>query len=185
MVFKTTSTKLKPSRSAGFTLVEMMISVGIGMLLLAVCMSLSLYTSQSIASLTDSVDLGARSRHAIDYMSKKLRQASAVTSFSSNSVAVTFLGRPLTYTYDPDARTLEEKVDQNTPRTLLKECDNVTFTLFKRTPITNSFTQFPAGTTLREAKVIQVSWQCERTRLGRVSGSAEMASARIVLRAIN
>ena len=101
MEFKTTSTKLKPSCSAGFTLVEMMISVGIGMLLLAVCMSLSLYTSQSIASLTDSVDLGARSRHAIDYMSKKLRQASSVTSFSSNSVAVTFRGRPLTYPSTP------------------------------------------------------------------------------------
>ena len=85
MVFKTTSTELKLSRSAGFTLIELMVASVIGVLLLAVCLSLTLYTTRSIASLTDTVDLNARSRHAIDYMSKKLRQASAVTSFSQAS----------------------------------------------------------------------------------------------------
>ena len=182
MVFKTTSTNPKLSRSAGFTLVELMVSFAIGVLLLAVCLSLSLYTSRSIASLTGTVDLSARSRHAIDYMSKKLRQASAVTSFSPTSVAVTFKGKSLTYTYDPDDRELVE-TDQGAKKILLKDCDNLTFTLYKRAPIGNSFDQFPAQSKLSEAKVIKVSWHCEQSLVGRNSGSAEMASARIVLRA--
>ena len=182
MVFKTTSTNRKRSRAAGFTLVEIMVTAMIGMVLLAVCMSLSLYTSRSIASLTDSVDLGARSRHAIDSMSKKLRQASAVTTFSSNSVTVNFRGRPLSYTYDPNAGTLVEN-DQGTVKTLLEDCENLTFALYKRVPIGSSFDQFPAQSDVNVAKVIKVSWHCGRTRVGRDSGSAEMASARIVLRA--
>ena len=180
MVFKTTSTKLTRARRNGFTLVELLIAVTISLLLLAVCFALSLYTSRSIASLTDSVDLGARSRHAIDYMSKKLRETSSINSFSSNSVAVTYRGRPLSYTYDPDTKTLVETY-QSKEKTLLEDCDRLAFTLYKRVPITNSFEQFPAGASISEGKVIQVSWHCGRV-LARKSGSAEMASARIVLR---
>jgi prepilin-type N-terminal cleavage/methylation domain-containing protein len=182
MVFKTTSTNRKLWRSAGFTLVELMVALVIGVMLLAVCLSLSLYTSRSIASLTGTVDLSARSRHAIDYMSKKLRQASAVTSFSPTSVGVSFKGTSLTYTYDPDDRELVE-TDQGKKKVLLKDCDNLTFTLYKRAPIGSSFEQFPALNKLSEAKVIKVNWHCGRTLVGRESGSAEMASARIVLRA--
>ena len=73
--------------------------------------------------------------------------------------------------------------EQGAQTTLLENCDKLTFTLYKRVPITNSFTQFAAGTTTNEGKVIQVSWDTSRTLVSRQSGSAEMASARIVLRA--
>jgi type II secretory pathway pseudopilin PulG len=180
MEFKTTSTK--PSRPAAFTLVELLISVGIASLLMVVVLSLSLHTTRSIASLTDSVDLGARSRHAIDRMSQKLRQASAINSFSPSSVSVVFKGKTLTYTYDATDKKLVERIEQGAETTLLDNCDKLTFTLYKRVPVTNSFTQFPAGTTTSEGKVIQVSWDTSRKLVSRKSGSAEMASARIVLR---
>lgn len=180
MEFKTTFTKR--SRRSAFTLVEMLIAVAIASLLMIVCLSLSLYTARSIASLTDSVDLGARSRLAIDRMSQKLRQASAIKSFSPSSVSVVFKGKTLTYTYDADAKTLVEGESGSSTNTLLENCDKLTFALYKRVPITNSFTQFPAGATLNEGKVIQVSWDTSRTLVSRQSGSAEMASARIVLR---
>ena len=182
MVFKTTSTSPRRARLRGFTLVEVLISAGIASLLMIVCLSLCLYTTRSIASLADTVDLGARSRHAIDRMSQKLRQASAVTSFSTNSVAVNFKGQTLTYTYDPATMKLVEN-DQGKKTTLLDNCNNLTFTLYSRVPIDDSFDQFPADTTIKDAKVIKVSWQCSRTLVSRKSGSAEMASARIVLRA--
>lgn len=182
MEFKTTSTDQRRPREAGFTLVEFMITAGISGLLLAVCMSLALFTSRSIASVADSVDLNARSRHAIDRMSKKLRQASAVRSFSPTSVSVTYDGRPLTYTYIPSLRTLEENEAGNVT-TLLENCDTLAFSLYKRNPVTNSFNQFPVLTATNEAKVIQVNWRCSRSLVGKTSGSAEMVSARIVLRA--
>jgi len=181
MEFKTTSTK-RP-RAAAFTLVELLISVGIASLLMIVCLSLSLYTTRSIASLTDAVDLGARSRHAIDRMSQKLRQASEIKSFSPSSVTVVFKGKRLTYTYNSSTKKLVEYQLGTPANTLLENCDSLTFALYKRVPIAKSFEQFPAGVTMTEGKVIHVSWDTSRTLVGRQSGSAEMASARIVLRA--
>lgn len=181
MVCKTTYINRRATQ-AGFTMVEMLITAGLSGLLLAVCMSLALFTSRSIASVTDSVDLNARSRHAIDRMSKKLRQASDVRSYSSNSVTVTFDGRPLTYTYSPSRKTLVEN-EAGSVTTLLENCDALAFSFYKRNPMTNSFNQFPVMTATNEAKVIQVNWRCSRTLVGKKSGSAEMVSARIVLRA--
>ncbi len=181
MEFKTTSTSRRRSSHA-FTLVEVLIAVGLSGLLLAVCASLMLYTIRSIASVTDSVDLNARSRHAIDRMSKKLRQASVVKSFSATSLAVTYNNQALTYTYDPDLKTLVED-DAGTVATLLKDCEAFQFAYYKRNPVTNSFNQFPVLTATNEAKVVQVNWRCSRTLVGKVSGNAEMVSAKIVLRA--
>jgi len=158
-----------------------MIAVGLSGLLLTACLSLSLYTARSIASMTDSVDLNARSRHAIDRMSQKLRQVSIVRSFSPTSVSVTYEGQPLIYTYNPDLKTLVEN-EAGTVTTLLDDCDTLAFSLYKRNPLTNSFNQFPVLTYTNEAKVIQVSWRCSRDLVGHESGSAEMVSAKIVLR---
>ena len=182
MESKTTFTKSSSRREAGFTLVELMIAVGLSGLLLAACLSLSLYTSRSIASMTDSVDLNARSRLTIDRMSQKLRQASVVKGFSQTSVLVTYEGQPLSYTYNPGLKTLVEN-EAGKVTTLLEDCDYLTFSLYKRNPLTNSFNQFPVLTYTNEAKVIQVSWRCSRNLVGHESGSAEMVSARIVLRA--
>ena len=181
MEFKTTFTEPRSARRAGFTLVELMVAMALSGLVLAVALSLSLYTSRTIASMTDSVDLNARSRHAIDRMSQKLRQISVVKSFSPTAISVTYLGNPLTYTYNPAAKTLVEN-DAGRVNTLLEDCDTLAFSLYKRNPLTNSFNQFPVLTLTNEAKVIQVSWRCSRSLLGRESGSAEMVSARIVLR---
>lgn len=181
MEFKITSTRSRRRRQAGFTLAELVIAYGLSGLVLAVCLSLGLFTARSIASVTDSVDLNARSRHAIDRMSKKLRQASVVTSFSPTSVTVTYDGKPLTYTYRSDLKTLVE-TDSGTPTTLLENCDSLAFAFYKRNPVTNSFNQFPVLTATNEAKVIQVNWNCSRTPAGYKAGSTEMVSAKIVLR---
>jgi Tfp pilus assembly protein PilW len=172
-----------PTRArAGFTLVELAIAAGLSGLLLAVCLSLSLYTARSIASMTDSVDLNARSRYAIDRMSQKLRQATVVKSISTNSVSVISDGRTLTYTYTPSLKTLFEN-DDGMVTALVEDCQNLKFTLYKRNAVTNAFNQFPQLTTTNGAKVIQVNWECRRSLLGEQSGSGEMVGARIVLRA--
>jgi len=67
--------------------------------------------------------------------------------------------------------------------TLLEDCDALTFSLYKRNPLTNAFNAFPAISTTNEAKVIQVSWNCTRNRVGKKTGAGEMASAKIVIRA--
>jgi hypothetical protein len=162
--------------------VEVLIATGLSGLLLAVCLSLALFTARGIASVTDSVDLNARSRHAIDRMGQKLRQASTVKSFSKTSVSLVYDGKDLTYTYDPQLKTLVEN-DAGTRATLLENCDTLAFSFYKRNPVTNSFNQFPVLTATNEAKVIQVNWRCSRELVGKDSGSSEMVSARFVIRA--
>jgi len=159
-----------------------MIAAALSGMLLTVCLSLTLFTTRSIASMTDSVDLNARTRYAVDRMGKKLRQTSSVESFSPTSITVTFDGQPLSYTYNPDRRTLVEK-EAGKVTTLLEDCDQVLFALYKRSPVSNSFSQFPVLSGLDEAKVIQMSWRCSRSLVGKASGSSDMASARFVFRA--
>jgi len=149
---------------------------------MAVCLSLGLFTSRSIASMADSVDLNARSRYAIDMMSKKLRQASAMKSFSPKSVSVIYGGKSLSYTYRADRKTLVE-IDGGATNNILENCDSLTFSFYKRNPITNSFNQLPVLTATNEAKVIQVQWHCGRTLVGKAVGATDMVSARIVIRA--
>jgi len=162
--------------------VELLIASGLAGLFLGVCLSLTFFTARSIASVTDSVDLNARSRHAIDRMGQKLRQASTVKSFSPTSVSLVYDGRSLVYTYNPNDKTLVEN-DGGNRTTLLEDCESLAFSFYKRNPLTNSFNQFPVLTATNEAKVVQVNWRCSRDLVGKTSGSAEMVSAKFVIRA--
>jgi hypothetical protein len=181
MEFKITSIDRRRRGAAGFTLIEMMISGGLGVFLLAMTMGVSLYTARSIASLTDSVNLNTQSRLVIDRMSKKIRQATAVTSFSPSYITVDYEGSSLTYAYIAQTGRLVEIQDRRSI-ILLENCSSLTFELYKRNPVTSSFDQFPASTVLSEAKLVRVLWQCETTRLGQRLGLSEMISAKIVLR---
>ncbi len=174
-------TNSRPSHQSGFALVEFMTAAGLSGLLVIVCGTLMIYTVRSVASVSGSVDLNARSRYAMDSMSQKLRQASLVKSFSATSLAVTYKGQPLTYTYNTNLKTLVE-ITGGVTNALVEDCDGLTFKYYKRNALTNAFNQFPALTVTNEAKVIQVSWSCSRNLVGRKSGASEMVSANIVLR---
>ena len=181
MEFRITSTNSRRPRQAGFTLVELLVTAGLGGLAMAVFLSLSLFTARGIASMTNSVDLNARSRHAIDRMSKKLRQTSSVKSLSANSVSVVYNGIPLTYTYQSNKKTLVE-TEGSKITTLLRNCDDLAFSFYKRNPVTNSFNQFPIDTSPAEMKVIEVRWRCSTKLLGNAAGSADIVTAKIVVR---
>ena len=115
-------------------------------------------------------------------MGQKLRQASVVKNYSPTSVSLVYAGRSLTYTYNPNDKTLVEN-DGGNRTTLLENCDTLAFSFYKRNPVSNSFNQFPVLTATNEAKVVQVNWRCSRNRVGKADGSAEMVSAKFVIRA--
>jgi prepilin-type N-terminal cleavage/methylation domain-containing protein len=168
-------------RRAGFTLVEVMVVVSLMGISMAMLLGASFYTGRSIASLTDSVTLGMQSRSVVDRMSMKLRQAEAVTAFTTNSITVTSGGTNLSYSFSPYSRRLTE-VENGTSTVLLENCQTLFFELYKRNPVTNSFDQFPAANVLNEAKLVRVSWACQSRGLGKSTGSSELVSAKIVLR---
>ncbi len=97
---------------AGMTLVEVMVASGLGTLVLAAVGYMSLYGSRSSMAIINYTDLEAKSRYALDVISREIRQADAVLSFQTNlpvkSLTLTNAAQSalIVLTYDANARTL-------------------------------------------------------------------------------
>jgi hypothetical protein len=67
------------------------------------------------------------------------------------------------------------------PETLLTGCETLSFRLYKRNTITNTYEQFPASLP-SEAKVVDIAWKCTRSILGVSANSEAVQTAKIVIR---
>ncbi|HEX7860851.1 MAG TPA: prepilin-type N-terminal cleavage/methylation domain-containing protein [Verrucomicrobiae bacterium] len=172
--------RTKKTRSA-YTLIELMIGSTLGAIALALVLGATFYTGRTMASLTDSVNLAIQSRSMIDRMSQKIRQAEDVTAFQPHEITVVVGGTNLTYRYQSNTKRLLE-IENSSTNTVLENCTQLRFELYRRNPITNSFDQFPADNTVSEAKLVRVSWTCETQGIGQSTGASELVSSKIVLR---
>ena len=179
MVCKTTFTESR--RTAAFTLPELSIAAGLGLLALLVVAVLAFYTSRSFVAITNYVSLDQHSQTALDKMSKEIRQAHRLTAFSPTSVTVQDVNNnPVQFAYDAPARRLV-RVSAGVTNAYLTDCDSLNFGMFQHTVMSNSFDCYdPAYVT--NAKVIQVTWVCSRTILGAKANSESVQSAKIALR---
>ena len=162
------------------TLVEMMISVGIGGVVLAAVASLSFYTARSMAAMSNYADLDRQSRNALDQMTLKVRSADRLVSFDKQEVVFLYNGQKLVYTFSQANKTLTEATPTYS-KVLLKDCNTLEFSMFQRNVVSNSFNQV-ITTTTDEAKSIIVTWTCSRSLLGNLINSESVQSARIVIR---
>lgn len=172
----------RPGRrhSPAFTLVEMMIAMGLGVFVLAMVATLTMFTVRSFAAMGNYNDLERASTRALDTMSREIRQVEQVTSFSTNKIVMrTSDGVTLAYVYDPNAETLTQ-IKGGRSQVLLEQCDFLRFNLSQRNPSTN-FTFYPA-TTIAQAKLIDVSWRCSRRILGERLNTESVQTAKIVIR---
>jgi len=176
------ATSTKRAGSSAFTLTEMMVSMGIGGIVLAILGALTIYTGRSFAALANYTELDRYSRNALDQMVFKIRQANELTSFSSNRIVFTYRAtNTLTYEYSPSARTLTESIGGDS-KVLLKGCDILSFAIFQRNTAAGSYDQFPATLTNSAAKLVQLSWTCSRSVLGLRLNTESVQSAKIVIR---
>lgn len=173
--------KIPNRTAAGFSLLEVLLACTLGGMALTLVMGASFYTGRTVASLTDSVNLSIQSRSMIDRMSQKIRQAQDVTEFQTSAITVVVGGTNLTYRFVPNEKKLLE-IENAVTNTVLENCSQLKFELFRRNPINNSFNQFPADNTLTEAKLVRVSWVCESQGVGQAKGASELVSSKIVLR---
>jgi prepilin-type N-terminal cleavage/methylation domain-containing protein len=175
------ATSTKRGRAA-FTLVEMLVALGVGAILMAAVMQVVFYTGRSFAALMNYTELDKSSRNALDQMIYKIRQADELKSFSSNRLVFSYSKtNELIYEYSPAARTLSETLQGRT-RTLLTGCDVIDFEIFQRNTAAGTFDQFPATLTNSAVKLVQLNWTCSRTMLGARVNSESVQSAKIVLR---
>ncbi len=177
MVYRTTSTDAR----AGFTLVEFLITLAVGSIIFLAVAGLGLYAGRSFAGLANYTDLDARSRNALDRLTRDVRQVNRLAT--NSATALTFEdadGAALRYVYSPQARTLS-RVKGGSTEVLLTECDSLSFSIFQRNPIGGTYDQFPTGSAAT-TKLINVTWTCSRQILGTAMNTENVQTAKIVIR---
>ena len=175
MDFKTTSHK---KSNAGIALAEMMIGIGLGVLLVTTMTVVNVYYLKAFAGLENYMNLNNDSRQALDVVTKDIRQADKLISYSATGFTLQLFGTNVTYSYDSANRQLNRngrvRADGK-PWPLLVNCDYWRNDFYNRNMITN-------GVTGSDCKVIQLTWLCSRTILGRKANTEDVQSAKIVIR---
>ena len=183
MNIKTTSHSRFGRSCAAMTLVEVMVSASLATILFAALAMLWVNGARSVLAMTNYTELDRASKYALDVMSKDIRQAIAMTAYSTNSIAMTnfngVVGVAYSYTYNPNAKTLTRTYG-GVSKVLLTGCDRLAFGIFKNNP-SNNFTFFPA-TSVAEAKLVDVNWKCSRQIRGQNVNTESIQTAKIVMR---
>ena len=180
MVCRTTCTKAAGRQSrAGMLLAEALIAIGVtGLIVLAVC-AFSVFTGRSFAALFNYVELDDANRIAMDQITRDVRQANRVKSWTTTSLVLEDSdGSDLSFSYNALQNTLLRTRD-GVSSVLLKGCRRVAFDVRQRNVIPGSFDLYPATTA---PKVVNVSWVCSRLILGGIENTESVQTARIVVR---
>ncbi len=183
----------KPSRNkrpqAGLTLTELTVAVAISGMLLALVVSFYSFSTCSFTAMANYTDLNRRDRRASDLISRDVRSALAIVSFTTNNPYQLVLreadGVNVAYTYDPRQSSLT-RTKGSQAETLLTQITPGSFSInLKRRP-TNSVTpyeQFPAATNLSGVKLIGFQWAASRTfSLATNLNSASQQTAQVSIR---
>ena len=165
------------------TLIELMVSVAICSIVLIGLAALIFYTGRSFAAMANYVDLDAKSRNALDTMSREIRQTKRViTGTSTNLLFEDADGLNLEYTYDAASRTLmrlKNGVPDSEP--LLTECNFLEFSMYQRNPKNGVYDQY-ATADEATCKLIQLKWVCSRDLIVARRNTESVQSAKIVIR---
>jgi len=168
-------------KTCGMTLVELMVATGVGSLVLASIMTVFVTSNRTFISMGNYIAMEQSSRNALDQMSRDIRKAKDLISFSTNQLVFNYLGTTnLTYRYDPETRQLSQWKTGGATNVLLSECDSLTFSMFNNVPQPGGV--FTNTTSVARGKSISVAWRCSRTIMGKKITSEDMQEAQIVIR---
>ena len=171
--------------AAGFTLVEMMTSVGLSLLVLASMSAVYIDGNQCFISMGNYQSLDRDSSGCLDTLSREIRNSTAVASYTANQLVLSnsILGQGVTITYNSGNHTLVLKKTGKPAQTNLLGCDSWSFSLYSRAPdISATNITYHAATNAADCKLIQMNWKCSRTILGSKLNTESVQTAQIVLR---
>jgi hypothetical protein len=165
---------------AGMTTVETMMAIGIATVLLTQVCALWYYSSRSFAAQAAYTALDQDSQRALDRLSKDVRQALDVKTFSPTRIVLRDSSTN-DLTFQLSGRTLQ-RIQGTSRATLLNNVDSLQFSMYQRTPMQGVWDQF-ATTNLTTCKLIEVRWKCSRKLHPLAPQTTEyMQSAKVVLR---
>jgi len=178
-------------RRGGFTLVEILMAVGISSLVMASLMTVIMFALRGFMAVGNYRDMNESSRYALDVMNRDIRGATAVSAWvqstnNSTYTSVTFSNIDTsTITYAWNTNTSEfirsyTKSGSTVSITLMTNVDAFTFTLCQNTPSTGL--TFVAATNTSSAKIVFVDWKCSRTIRGAKQNTESVQTAQIVMR---
>lgn len=174
----------------GFTLVEMLVAVGLGMLVMGVVASLGYFAVRSFVLIGNYSEMGRENRYALDIMLREIRKSTSVVSFQTNNPKSLTLtnaidNKAMTISWDATAADspLVFQMTGQEPQNVLVGCDSWDFTLYQRTPnISATNISFYAAMDTTTCKLIDMSWIVSRTVFGKKINGENLQSAQIVLR---
>lgn len=175
----------RAKQASGFGLSEFLVVMGLSSLLSVALMCLLMLSGRSFAAIYNYVDLDDANRVCMDQMSRDIRQANRVKSYTTNGPVVTLTLEDsdlsdISYVFNVGQRTLY-RTKNGYEKAVLQECDSLRFDLSQRTPKDGSLEVYEAAT-VDLAKVIDVSWVCSRKIMGRKENTESVQTARIVIR---
>lgn len=176
-------------RIAGWTLVEMMIAVGIFSIAAAAASTAYLFSVRSFQSLSNYSSLDNQNRQTMNRMTRELREAYSIKEFvnGTDSSWVTFVDgnsrKDVQYLFKHNIQQLV-RISNGVPTgVLLSHCDLVKFHLGTRAIDTNNLSQVYQETTqVDHGKIIDMSWKTYRITGKNITNSENIQTAKIVLR---
>jgi len=176
------------------TLIELMVSVALGVVVCVASVYTLMFTMRSYQVLTNYQDMNMASRTTLDVLSADVRQAdgcSTNATYSSSSVTLTGTNvvnlAPYTilYNYNPTATTLTRTYTESAGanvRVLLTNLTSFSFSYYQRNMTNDSYEAFSNTLSAAVCKVIRVDWNCSRSIFGTETNIQCGQSARIVIR---
>jgi type II secretory pathway pseudopilin PulG len=182
----------KERGAGGMTLIEVLLAMGIGSLVLAAVLFISLFGFRSFGAMANYTELDNRSRNTLDLMSRDIREAAQVADLKNTGTTRWLLltnaaGNSIKYTWDASSQMLVCEKTGEPVAVYLTGCERWDFQVFQRTPRTNNtYTFFPATNAFGVfdpsiCKVINMSWKCSRRLLNRYN-TESVQTAQVVLR---
>jgi hypothetical protein len=173
----------KQTWRGAFALIEAVIAMGLTTLLVLVVCSFAVFSSYNFATLFNYVDLDEANRVTMDRITRDVRQANRVSAATTTSLTLEDADgvSQINYVYDPTERTLTREKTGYPQEVILTQCDRLQFTLGQRNPMGGTFDVYNPSS-MGVVKVVNVSWLCSRTILGRKANTESVQTARIVIR---
>jgi hypothetical protein len=183
--------KIPSKARQGWTVLEMMVGVGIFSLVGMALMGTYIFSVKSMASMYSYALLDASNRQAMDQLTAEIRQSRRVLAYTTNSITVlavnpdTGVESRVMYSFSPSTKKmLRQNISDGTSKMLLENCSLLKFDLFTRCPSNAVFGAFPVAVNnwSNTVKVLQLTWKTSVTKPSGIVNSENVQTARIVIR---
>jgi len=182
------------SSERGFSLAELIVTLGIAGIILVVLGLLSANGLQSFLVMGNCTALDDKSRLAADQITRELRQATKVVSYDVEADSRTLVftnsveGFAVEYVWNATTRTLTCEKTGEPQVTSLADCDAWSAGFFQSLPqasVTQPYLPATNGSgqlDLEQARVVTLSWKCSRPVTGSKARTESVRTVQIALR---